>query len=126
MTTTLRRSALLVLIALATVLGLTTGPAHATFDNNTTTTASIGTVTVAAPTAVTAQMTSCSNSRTQSVQVSWAAPPAGRDPVENRPAPAGVVPQRLGVVRRDVPGRDSVHVDAAARPFVGQRTRELR
>ena len=37
MTTTLRRSALLVLIALATVLGLTTGPAHATFDNNTTT-----------------------------------------------------------------------------------------
>ena len=74
--TTLRRSALLVLIALATVLATVlgaTGPASATFDNNTTTTARIGTATIAPPTAVTAQMTSCSNSRTQTVLVSWAA-----------------------------------------------------
>jgi len=69
--TTLRRSTLLALITLATVLG-PTGPAHATFDNTTTTTATIGTATVAPPTAVTAQMTSCSSSRTQTVQLTWA------------------------------------------------------
>ena len=70
--TTLRRGALLALITLTTLLG-PTGPAHASFDNTATTTATLTTTTIAPPTAVTAQMTSCSNSRTQTVLVSWAA-----------------------------------------------------
>jgi hypothetical protein len=75
---TLRRSAALTLIALATVLGLTTGTAAATYNAQTTMTATVGTTTVAAPTAVTAQMTSCSSSRTQSVQLTWTASTSAR------------------------------------------------
>jgi hypothetical protein len=59
--TTLRRTAALVLIALATVLGLTVGTAQAAFtDNATMATLTVGTTTVAAPTGLSTAGTYCS------------------------------------------------------------------
>jgi hypothetical protein len=76
---TLRRSALLLAIAIATVTGLTTGTAQAAFaDTTTPTTLTIGTTTVTPPATVTARLTSCSASRTQYVQVTWTASTSAR------------------------------------------------
>jgi hypothetical protein len=75
----LRRNLLLILTAAATVIGLTAGTAQAAFDDRATmNTLTISTATVAAPTTVTAQQTTCNWNRTQSVQITWAASTSAR------------------------------------------------
>jgi hypothetical protein len=57
----LRRSLLLIAVAVATLVGLTAAPAQAAFDDETTLSPlSVGTITVAAPTALSTKGTYCS------------------------------------------------------------------
>ena len=57
--------------------------------------------------------------------VSGCSPAAGGNPLEDLPRPRLVVSEPTRVVRRDVPRRDRVDVDAVRRPFVGERLRQL-
>ncbi|MGY1855508.1 hypothetical protein [Modestobacter sp. SYSU DS0290] len=80
--TRLRRGLVLLALAVATTVGLTVTPAQAAFSAQTSTTASVGTITVAGPAQVSTDGTGCPYSlayqngswrliRTLRVQVSW-------------------------------------------------------
>ena len=69
--TTLRRKALLVLTAVATVIFISAGSAQASFSAKASLTASVGTTTVAAPTSI--KVTSSCTTYDLNVAVSWKA-----------------------------------------------------
>ena len=53
-------------------------------------------------------------------------PATGGDPLEDLPRSRLVLPQRAGVVGRDLARRDRVDVHAVGSPLVGERLRQLR
>jgi hypothetical protein len=67
-----RRSAVMLVIAAATLVGVIAAPAQAAFtDKTSTTTLTIGTATIAAPGDVAVQQTKCNEARTQYLTLSW-------------------------------------------------------
>src|SRR6266851_7786701 len=53
-------------------------------------------------------------------------PASRRNSLQNLPAARRIVPQRRRIVRRHVPRSNGVHIDSLTRPFVRQRSRQLR